>query len=297
MTGIGIGSEEGNSMGLNRDLIGKQYPPQDYGVTEVAATKYARAYNEDNPWFLDTARPDGIIAPPMFGVVMNWLPLMTVVTDSALGVDLLRLLHSAQDMYFFRPVVPGDVVTSKAKIVTVEDKPNGESFTVEMSSTNQRSEDVQRLLFTAFIRSRGSRERTHERPLEETPAEEPLLRVHQTIDHDQTYRYANASGDYNPIHVDEATAKMAGFPGIIVHGLCTMAFASKVIIDHLCDRDPRRLRRLFARFSRPVFPGQEITTSVWRQSEQTDLRRYLYETVNPQGKAVIKEGIVEISSL
>jgi acyl dehydratase len=295
MMDIGIGSETGNSMKLNRDLIGKQYPPQDYGVTEVATTKYAQAYNDDNPWFLDTARPDGVIAPPMFGVVTSWLPLMMVITDSTLGVDLLRLLHSEQDMHFFRPVVPGDIVTSVAKIVTVEEKSNGESFTVEVNSTNQRSEAVQRLLFTAFIRPRGNRERAHGRSLEATPAEEPFLRVHQTIDHDQTYRYANASGDHNPIHVDEATAKMAGFPSIIVHGLCTMAFASKVTIDHLCDHDPRRLRRLFARFSRPVFPGQEITTSVWRRSEQADLRSYTYETVNPEGKTVIKNGVAEIS--
>jgi acyl dehydratase len=293
--GIGIISEEGNSMGLNRDLVGKHYPPQDYGVTEVATTKYTQAYNEDNPWFLDTTRPGGIIAPPMFGVVMSWLPLMMVITDSALGVDLLRLLHSEQDIYFFRPAAPGDIVTSVAKITTVEEKSNGESFTVEVNSINQRREAVQRLLFTAFIRARGSRERPHERPLEETPSEEPILHVRQTIDHDQTYRYANASGDHNPIHIDEATAKMAGFPGIIVHGLCTMAFASKVMIDHVCDRDPRRLRRLFARFSRPVFPGQEVTTSIWRRSEQAELRSYTYETVNPEGKAVIKDGVVEVS--
>ncbi len=80
-------------MGLNRNLIGKQYPPQDYGVTAEATMKYARAYNEDNPWFFDTTRPGGIIAPPMFGVVMSWLPIIMVMSDNDLGADLLRLLH------------------------------------------------------------------------------------------------------------------------------------------------------------------------------------------------------------
>ena len=56
---------------------------------------------------------------------------------------------------------------------------------------------------------------------------------------------------------------MAGLPGIIVHGLCTMAFTSKVAIDKLCSGDPTRLKRLRVRFSRPVLPGQTITTKFW----------------------------------
>ena len=89
-------------------------------------------------------------------------------------------------------------------------------------------------------------------------------------------------------------------PGVIVHGLCTMAFTSKVIIDHLCDHDPSRLYRLRVRFVRPVFPGQEIMTAVWRKTdqsgrnEQTEIESYTYETYNTDGKAVIKDGIGEI---
>ncbi|MBI3797058.1 MAG: MaoC family dehydratase N-terminal domain-containing protein [Deltaproteobacteria bacterium] len=284
-------------MSLNRNLIGKQYPPQDYGVTAEATMQYARAYNEDNPWFFDTTRPGGIIAPPMFGVVMSWLPIIMVMSDSDLGVDLLRLLHAEQDMYFSRPVAPGDIVTSTAKILAIEAKATGESVVLEVSCTNQRGEPVQRLLFTAFIRGKGKRDKRNDEPSEEPPSGEPLLRVSQSIDLDQTYRYAHASGDHNPIHVDENMAKMAGLPGIIVHGLCTMAFASKVMIDQLCDRDPRRLKRLRTRFSRPVFPGQMITTAIWPRSDRGGLKVYAYETENPNGKAVIKDGLVEVATI
>jgi acyl dehydratase len=282
-------------MSLNRDLIGKQYPPQDYGVTAEATMKYTRAYNEDNPWFLDTTRPGGIIAPPMFGVVMGWLPIMMAMTDNDLGVDLLRLLHGEQDMYFYQPVAPGDIVTSTAKILSIEEKATGESLVLEVLCTHQQGEPVQRLLFTAFIRSRGKREKRDGDSVEEPSLGEPILRVSQTIDADQTYRYAQASGDHNPIHVDENVAKIAGLPGIIVHGLCTMAFASKVMIDYLCDRDPRRLKRLRARFSRPVFPGQTITTAIWPRPDRGEFRVYAYETDNPEGKAVTKDGIVEVA--
>jgi acyl dehydratase len=281
-------------MGLNRSFLGKQYAPQDYGVTAQAVMNYARAYNDDNPWFVDTNRAGGIIAPPMFGVVTGWLSIMIVMTDSELGVDVLRLLHSEQDMFFLRPMVPGDIITSAATIAAIEDEPAGESLTVEVQCTNQRAESVQRMRFTALIRGRSSRERKRTRGGEAAPMGEPLLRVRQKIDDDQTFRYASASGDYNPIHVDENVAKMAGLPGIVVHGLCTMAFTSKVMIDQLCDRDPHKLRRLRARFSRPVFPGREITTAVWPLSGHGGIKSYVYETYNSEGKDVIREGLVDI---
>jgi acyl dehydratase len=285
-------------MGLNRNLIGKQYPPQDYGVTAEAILRYAHAYNEDNPRFVDTDRPEGVIAPPMFGVVMGWLPIMLVMTDTELGADLLRLLHGEQDMYFYRVVAPGDIITSTAKILSIEEKATGGAVVVEVLSTTQQNELVQRMLFTAFIRGRGRRERRLEDAAEESAVlkGEPLLRVPQTIDTDQTYRYAQASGDHNPIHTDENVAKMAGLPGIIVHGLCTMAFTSKVMIDHLCNGDPRRLKRLRARFARPVFPGQTITTVIWPQPDRDGVKVYAYETENPEGRAVIKDGIAEVAA-
>jgi len=45
-----------------------------------------------------------------------------------------------------------------------------------------------------------------------------------------------------------------------------------------------------------VFPGQAITTAVWPQPDYESLKVYTYETYNPEGKAVVKEGIVEIAA-
>ena len=280
-------------MGLNRGLLGKEYDPQAYVVSAEATTAYARACNEDNAWFFEADRPAGILAPPLFGAVASWLSLMTVVTDAELNVDVLRLVHSQQDMRFFHPIVPGDTITSTARIVAIEEQPGGESLAIDLYCGNQTGQTVQHLTFTAFIRGQGRRTRTRA-ATDETPAREPLHRVSQTIDADQTFRYAKASGDRNPIHLDEDIAKLAGLPGIIVHGLCTLAFASKAIIDSVCEKDPRRLRRLSAGFARPVLPGQTITTAIWRD---TKAGLYRYETVNPNGRAVIKPGYAEIAGV
>ncbi len=283
-------------MPLNKACEGKHYPSVTTDVTREAIEKYARAYNDHNPAFFDPKRPGGIVAPPLFGVVVTWLSLLQAVSDPELQADLLRLLHGEQDMEFFIPIRPGDKIVSSAKILSIETKPTGETVTIELEAADQNREPRLRALFIAFIRGGGSGKGAagdQTAPnVERGPA---MLAVSQQVDADQTVRYAEASGDHNPIHVDPNVAKMAGLRGIIVHGLCTMAFTSKVMIDNLCGGDPTRLRRLRVRFVRPVFPGQTITTKVWREGNKPGRGIYAYETYNPEGRAVIRGGIAEVA--
>jgi acyl dehydratase len=283
-------------MPLNKEFVGREYPPSSATVTLEALRNYARACNDDNPRYFDPAAPGGIVAPPMFGVAVTWMSVVSAVGDPELGADLLRLLHAEQDMEFIAPLRPGDEITTVARVASIEARPGGEAMTLELNARNRADAPLLRTLFGILIRAarrdRAAAGRT-ERPV--SPPGAPMLTVEQTIDRDQTFRYAEASGDRNPIHVDENVAKMAGLPGIVVHGLCTMAFASKVMIDGLCGGDPVRLKRLRVQFSRPVFPGQSITTRVWAGGERAGRRAYAFETYNPEGMAVIRGGIAEIA--
>ncbi len=218
---------------------------------------------------------------------------MAVVGDPDLKVDVIRLLHGEQDMEFLRPIHPGDKITAVAKVASIETKASGETLVIEINATNQAGENVNRTLFNAFIRG-GGKGGTDAR-VAEPQRGEPIVTMAQQVDKDQTYRYKEASGDFNPIHVDENFAKMAGLPGIIVHGLCTMAFTSKVMIDKLCGGDPVKLKRLRVRFTRPVLPGQIITTRVWPDGERDGRKIFAFETVNPDGRAVIRGGLAEVA--
>lgn len=283
-------------MPLNKACAGKEFAPITTEVTAEATQKYARAYNDDNRAYFDIARAGGIVAPPMFAVVVTWNSVMGAVMDPEAGADLLRLVHGEQDMHFLAPIRPGDRITSRARIGAIETKATGETMIVELGATNQDGVAVNRTIFSVFIRG-GGRRGTAAEPRAEKPVRgEPVVTVAQTIDADQTVRYAEASGDRNPIHVDENVAKMAGLPGIIVHGLCTMAFTSKVVIDNLCAGDPVRLKRLRVRFSRPVRPGQTITTRAWREADRDGRQVYTYETSNSENQIVISGGIAEVSA-
>ena len=115
--------------------------------------------------------------------------------------------------------------------------------------------------------------------------------VAQTFDADQTYRYAEASGDPMQIHLDDAFAKSVGLPGIIIHGLCTMAFTSVALIGHACPDDPARLRRLAVRFAAIALPEQTITTRIWDLGDGA----HAYETTSDADAVVIKDGLAEIA--
>jgi acyl dehydratase len=129
-----------------------------------------------------------------------------------------------------------------------------------------------------------------------TKSSEPVASITQQIDTDQTYRYAAASGDNMPIHLDDEVAKSVGLPGIIIHGLCTMAFTSWAAVQAVCAGDPTRLRRLAVRFSRPVLPGQQITTTFWASGEAAGNQVFGFETRNGDGDVVIKDGLAEVAS-
>src|SRR5260370_31814642 len=197
-------------MPMNTACVGREYPPVTINVTLDALQKSALAYNAGNPAFFDANRPGGIIAPPTFGVSVNWAALMKAMMDPDLHVDLLRLVHGEQDMEFPNPIHPGDVITANAKIVSIEAKTTGETMTVELNAANQEGQPVQKTLFIIFIRGARNRDAGSSEPRPVQPDRgDPLFSLAQTIDKDHTFRYADASGDPNPIHVVETAPKMA----------------------------------------------------------------------------------------
>ena len=114
------------------------------------------------------------------------------------------------------------------------------------------------------------------------------------VDDDQTFRYRDASGDMMPIHVDDDFAKSVGLPGIIVHGLCTMAITSQAVIKAVGAGDPARLKRLAVRFSKPVFPGNDVVTTIYDGGVRDGRHVYAFEATS-NGDVVIKDGLAEVA--
>jgi acyl dehydratase len=110
----------------------------------------------------------------------------------------------------------------------------------------------------------------------------PELRV--TPDAGLTKRYAEASGDMNPIHIDEEFAKKVGLPGCILHGLWSMAQVARAHTA-VADGDPRALKRLSVQFRGMGFPEREIVVTA--TVKEADDGRIVTDTVATQGETQI----------
>jgi len=119
----------------------------------------------------------------------------------------------------------------------------------------------------------------------------PPLTKHVTVD--QIRQYAEASGDRNPIHLDETFARSAGLPGVIAHGMLTMAFANQMVTDWLGDRS--LLKSLQGRFAGMVLPGDQLTCSGSVTSKDDEARRLVINLVvtNQRGEKVFNKGVAE----
>jgi acyl dehydratase len=79
-------------------------------------------------------------------------------------------------------------------------------------------------------------------------AELPPLTV--TLSRTDVVRYSGASGDFNPIHWSDRVAQQVGLPGVVAHGMLTMALAGRLVTGWLGD--PGAIRSFGVRFTRPV---------------------------------------------
>lgn len=279
-------------MPLNRELVGKEYEQaEEVAVTREAAKGYADATDAD----IAAYQGDDAVAPPMFGVAYSFGALTAPIVDGELGADLMRLVHGEQDMRFCAPVRPGDVIRSRSRIARIEEKSTGELLDVAIESVNQRGEKVLEVTSGLFIRGPRRKDKVKEERARQSADEESfealprLFEVKQIVAPDQSLRYAAASGDRNPIHVDEDVARMAGLPGVILHGLCTMAFVHNALVRHF-GGDPMKVARLAVRFSKPVLMGDELTIDVRGPAEGT----LAIAVTNQNGDAVLKAGRAEL---
>jgi acyl dehydratase len=107
------------------------------------------------------------------------------------------------------------------------------------------------------------------------------------------HRYAGASGDFNPIHIDDEFAKSVGLPRNILHGLYSMGLVARANAQALAGGDPRALKRLSVQFRGMGMPEQEIVVSGTVKS--IDGNRVVVDTKASQGETeIIKNAEAEL---
>jgi acyl dehydratase len=271
-----------------------------------AGIAYAKATNDPTPLHLD-----GSFIPPIYGVVPVWEKVFEVVTSVVPEEHFFSVVHGEQDMIFHHPLKAGITLRSMATGISVSVKESGTALVVKSDSFNdENNELVLEQYFTMFFRGVDGGQSLGEphsigldlenyKDLISSGAGSPSFvgSVDNHMDDDQTFRYAQASGDFMPIHIDDEFAKSVGLGGIIIHGLCTMAGASWAAISQLCDNDPTRLARIATRFSKPLRPGDDLRTSFFKGQEEENAAADTFCFVSQRvsdGEIILTNSLVDV---
>lgn len=188
------------------------------------------------------------------------------LSEPALEIDWVRLLHAEQSFDLQRPLPPEGAVLGSYEITGLVDKgaERGALLYLQKTLRLENGDAIGTVGSTYFLRGDGGCG-TWGRPDPELAAV-PARPADGSIDLPTSPAAAliyRLSGDPNPLHVDPAIARKAGFERPILHGLCTYGVACQSLVRALCDFDASRLRGMRARFTRPVFPGETIRTQWW----------------------------------
>jgi len=266
-----------------------------YRVEAARVAAYAAATNDDHHPHLS-----GEVPPPVFAGIPTAASL-TAALSQLLPEDIRRFgVHAEEDIHVHRPLATGTVVHSRAAPIGVHRRPSGTEVILRTETRDDQGELLNEQYATLFLRgaqhagNAGERAPDHRAPAA-VRGRAPMASISYAIDADQTYRYADASGDHSRIHLDADFARSVGLPGIILHGMCTMAMTSRAVVKVACGGDSGRLKRLAVAFARPVLPGQTITVRLWADGRVPGSAKFVFDATNPAGKTVIQDGLAEVA--
>lgn len=117
------------------------------------------------------------------------------------------------------------------------------------------------------------------------------LEVVREVDPYRPFYYAAASGDFNPIHIDAAVGRAAGYDGVILQGMCTFSWVADACVAYLGA--PGRLARIKARFTKPVAAGDTLRIEVRCAAVEAGRVKLELTVTNQRGDEVMKSGVAE----
>jgi acyl dehydratase len=232
------------------------------------------------------------------GIEQQVLPTYAVLiaqgrTSGQLGdFDRAMVVHAEQAVELHRPLPVAGTVRTTSTVTGIYDKGSGALVVTENVAVDAATgEPLATTRSSAFIRGEGGfgGERGTDAAWER-PDRAPDHQVTYQTRPEQALVY-RLSGDRNPLHVDPKFAARGGFDRPILHGLCTYGVTGRALLHVLCDSDPARFRSMSGRFSRPVWPGESLTVSVWRPDGSDTA---LFQTTKDDGTVVIDRGRMQI---
>jgi acyl dehydratase len=282
-------------MALNHSLVGVAGEPQERSWDSKDALLYAVGVGAG---LGDPLAELEFTTENSEGIEQQVLPTYAVLisqgrTSGRLGdFDPAMLVHAEQAVELHRPLPVEGTVRTTSTVTGIYDKGSGALVVTENVAVDAATgEPLATTRSSAFIRGEGGFGG-------ERGSDAAWDRPDRAPDHQVTYQTRpeqalvyRLSGDRNPLHVDPKFAARGGFDRPILHGLCTYGVTGRALLHVLCDSDPARFGSMSGRFSRPVWPGEALTVSVWRPDGGDTA---LFQTTKDDGTVVIDRGRLQV---
>ncbi|HKW95768.1 MAG TPA: MaoC/PaaZ C-terminal domain-containing protein [Methylomirabilota bacterium] len=296
-------------MRIPASVVGISVGPREQEIDARWLMAYAAALGEHAPEYLDTARPDGVIAHPLFPVCYEW-PLALDVRAKALPDEIaVRGVHATHDLTVHRAPRPGDRLSTTATVRALERRAPGACMVLRMETVDAAGRPVTTTDYGSLYlgvdcdgdaspgteRARAaSQERPHRSlsPQERGQGEgwwSTEVPVPATLAH----VYTECARIWNPIHTDRAVALAAGLPDIILHGTATLALGVSQVLHHEQAGSALTVRGLSCRFGAMVrLPSRILVRG--RDDGSSDGRLATFEVLTEDGRPAVRDGRVRL---
>ena len=267
---------------INRSMIGHSISRKIGPVTREDFQAYVEA-TLDNPlkYTGETTH-----APPFYISRLLYPLFKYYLTNKKLRINLLRLVHAEQSIEWFDHIYEGVIFDVEMKIADITESSAGEIINLETTGW-VKGKKIARANTFFLVRSRKKKAKTGKSKTSGKEYNEELFRKTIRTVKNQSIKYARVSGDTNFIHTNRFLARVAGLPGIIMHGVCIGAMTVNTILEEVLNGDMNKMKSISMRFANPVFPGEEITLIGYKSGEKNHI---FFEAVNSKGKPVLKNG-------
>jgi len=213
----------------------------------------------------------------------------------------LRGVHAWTDIRLRRPFKLGDAITSQGQLISISKIPPGTLTVTRWTFSDAWGNIVAEYDKGGIVRGifpDGKDQSINDRlPIPDTSEDTSQSSWSKKIEitANTAQIYSECAQIYNPIHTEKQVAMRAGLPDTILHGVCTQSIAIGAILEHVCDGDPKQLRRVCGQYRAMVLPNSTINIRVATKELLADNSTLIkYDVLTELGDKAIEKGVIVI---
>lgn len=282
-------------MKVTSHFVGAPFRDRSMELTTRRIMNFAASVFDDNPFFLDDERADGIVAHPMIACSITW-PSSLDIDKYLIAEDFPAHLnryqvHYTESIVWHRPMRPGDHLTVHGELSAILPHRAGTHLIVRYDAVDANGQPVFTEFTGAMLRDVECED---EGRGEDAVPPLPKFRSTETIWEAPIDLHPLAAHIYDgcadisfPIHSSVAFAHMVGLPNIIIQGTATVTYAVSELIRREADGDPTRVQALDCRFTGMVLPGSRISVKLKGREAGEGFTDLYWDVLDEKGRRVV----------